>query len=274
MKTHKETDKMLAGLEFALKKMYSKGFNDLKKEVKEIYADMDLAKAKTPIERYVLSQKHKRLERITNNFAVALNVINKNAVKETNKQLFMIYKKNYMSGLDNLAVLLAITIPNKYQKTETQKEIEEEQPPYNQIAVDNIKDIHDLKKEVNKQVIDGIMQGDSVQDVVDRLKDVVEMKLSDITRIARTQTTRLENKGRFDAYKAGAEMGYDLVKQWVAIGDEKTRDAHLKANGQTVDYDKPFIVDGEELMYPGDPNGSAGNVINCRCTMIAGLKKS
>jgi hypothetical protein len=27
-------------------------------------------------------------------------------------------------------------------------------------------------------------------------------------------------------------------------------------------------------MYPGDPNGSAGNVINCRCTMIAGLKNS
>ena len=271
-KAHKQTDKILEGLEYALKKMYSDRFKELKKEVKEIYAEMDLSKAKTPIERYVLAQKYKRLKKLEENFAVGLNETNKQAVKETNKQLFKVYKKNYAHGLDNLAVLLAITIPNKYEKPETKAEIEKGQPPYNQIAVDNMKDMHDLRKSVNKQVIDGIMQGETVEDLVDRLKDVVEMKLSDITRIARTQTTRLENKGRFDAYKAGAEMGYDLVKQWVAVGDDKTRDAHNHANGQVVDYDKPFIVDGEELMYPGDPNGSAGNVINCRCTMVAGLK--
>jgi len=29
--------------------------------------------------------------------------------------------------------------------------------------------------------------------------------------------------------------------------------------------DQPFIVDGESLDYPGDPSGSAANVINCRC---------
>jgi hypothetical protein len=28
-----------------------------------------------------------------------------------------------------------------------------------------------------------------------------------------------------------------------------------------------FIVMGEELSYPGDINGSAENVINCRCTV-------
>jgi hypothetical protein len=34
-----------------------------------------------------------------------------------------------------------------------------------------------------------------------------------------------------------------------------------------VPIDEPFIVSGEELMYPGDPSGSAGNVINCRCAI-------
>jgi len=31
--------------------------------------------------------------------------------------------------------------------------------------------------------------------------------------------------------------------------------------------EEPFDVDGEDLQYPGDPAGSAGNTINCLCSM-------
>jgi len=31
--------------------------------------------------------------------------------------------------------------------------------------------------------------------------------------------------------------------------------------------DEPFIIGGESLDYPGDPSGSAANVINCRCSV-------
>ncbi len=50
--------------------------------------------------------------------------------------------------------------------------------------------------------------------------------------------------------------------------DSKTREDHAEADGQEVGMDEPFDVGGEQLMYPGDPAGSAGNVINCRCTVI------
>ena len=37
-----------------------------------------------------------------------------------------------------------------------------------------------------------------------------------------------------------------------------------------VPADQPFKVPSksgvQDMMYPGDPNGSAGNVINCRCS--------
>ena len=65
-----------------------------------------------------------------------------------------------------------------------------------------------------------------------------------------------------------------MVKEWVSVDDNRTREAHHHADGQVVPLDEPFIVDGEELMYPGDINGSASNVINCRCTMRAGIKKT
>lgn len=52
---------------------------------------------------------------------------------------------------------------------------------------------------------------------------------------------------------------------WNAVMDERTRDDHADADQQVVNLGDPFEVGGEELMYPGDPAGSDGNVINCRC---------
>ena len=36
---------------------------------------------------------------------------------------------------------------------------------------------------------------------------------------------------------------------------------------QIVDLSEDFDVGGEHLSAPGDPRGSAGSVINCRCTI-------
>jgi len=32
-----------------------------------------------------------------------------------------------------------------------------------------------------------------------------------------------------------------------------------------VGMNEPFLVGGASLMYPGDPNGPASEIINCRC---------
>jgi uncharacterized protein with gpF-like domain len=82
--------------------------------------------------------------------------------------------------------------------------------------------------------------------------------------IARTETHGAAN---FGAQQAAAATGFKMQKEWVAAEDERTRPAHAEANGQVVDVNQPFTVDGELLMYPGDQAGSAGNTINCRCTL-------
>ena len=60
----------------------------------------------------------------------------------------------------------------------------------------------------------------------------------------------------------------DMLKVWKTMGDDNVRPAHQDAELDYVDgipLDEPYIVDGEELWWPGDPSGSDGNVINCRC---------
>ncbi len=56
-----------------------------------------------------------------------------------------------------------------------------------------------------------------------------------------------------------------VMKVWTAILDTKTRASHAAADSEKVSIQESFVVGGESLKYPRDPNGSAGNVINCRC---------
>jgi len=82
--------------------------------------------------------------------------------------------------------------------------------------------------------------------------------------IARTETHAAANSAAHEAIRS---TGLPVVKEWVAAIDGRERDAHAEADGQSVPLNAPFVVDGEMLDYPGDPSGSAANVINCRCAV-------
>lgn len=62
-----------------------------------------------------------------------------------------------------------------------------------------------------------------------------------------------------------------VTKTWSAILDNKTRSSHVEADGQEVGVNEPFVVGGEALKMPRDPNGSAKNIINCRCNAEYGV---
>jgi hypothetical protein len=84
-------------------------------------------------------------------------------------------------------------------------------------------------------------------------------------RVVRTEST---NAANYATYKSASDIfaGQDMQKMWMAGRDARVRPAHQAAHRQVVDYNKPFIVGGEQLKWPGDPAGSASNVINCRCS--------
>ena len=124
------------------------------------------------------------------------------------------------------------------------------------------------QKYIKKHVTSGILQGKSVYKIADDLqKDLTNMERASAIRTARTAVTSAQNGGRQDTMNAARAMGIKLPKRWVAVKDGRTRDIHGKADGQTVDSDKPFIVGGEKMMFPGDPSASGWNLYNCRCGM-------
>lgn len=104
-------------------------------------------------------------------------------------------------------------------------------------------------------------------------------------RIARTETTAAANHA---ALQAADDTGFVMVKEWISVGrglDGRTREHEKGDDFDHVDMDAVTVprygkfemmsADGvkEELDFPGDPRGSAANVINCRCTVALRPKR-
>lgn len=129
--------------------------------------------------------------------------------------------------------------------------------------------ITSVAETTRQQIVDQISAGEAEGLGVAEIARQISKNVTMIARnrgalIARTETHGAANYG---ANEAAKETGLKLRKEWVAAEDERTRTAHVDADGQVVDMDQPFRVGGELLMYPGDPAGSAGNIINCRCAV-------
>ena len=94
-----------------------------------------------------------------------------------------------------------------------------------------------------------------------------------VNSIADTQVVGGWSLGELDAaFQAHSVTGAQAVRTWVTMGDAKVRPEHAAADGQQVGLNEPFSVGGEDLMYPGDPSGSAAMTINCRCSVSYDLQ--
>lgn len=82
--------------------------------------------------------------------------------------------------------------------------------------------------------------------------------------IARTET---HSAGNYGAQKQAQSTGLALRREWIAASGERTRSSHTAADGQIVGMDEPFTVGGSSLQFPGDPDGPADEIINCRCAV-------
>ena len=88
--------------------------------------------------------------------------------------------------------------------------------------------------------------------------------------VARTETIGAVNAGAFRAAELEAEQRGDPApfKQWIATDDARTRPTHVAADKQRTLMREPFRVGTARLLFPGDPQGPAQEVINCRCSLF------
>lgn len=127
------------------------------------------------------------------------------------------------------------------------------------------------RDQINRTITRGLQENDTPEkissDIEERTKGRIGSARADL--IARTETHTASVAGSLESVKA---TGIPMQKQWVAVEDDRTREDHSIVDGDVVGLDDPFLVPSdtgeEEMMFPGDPNGSPGNVCNCRCVLV------
>lgn len=119
---------------------------------------------------------------------------------------------------------------------------------------------------IKRQMVAGVEAGDSIPHLADRIRNYMVMTSKfRATRIARTEVISAYN----GAVRDGGDQ-HDGVAgyEWIATVDGRVRPAHLEANGQQIARDGRFLVGGDQMRHPGDPEASTANIVNCRCAMI------
>jgi len=123
-------------------------------------------------------------------------------------------------------------------------------------------------KTIRNCITQGILQGESIPDIAKRMaRDTASTDMKAMTRYARTAMTGAQNAGRLEAMRESNRQGIVCLKLWIAVADDRTRDAHLELDGHTAPVDTPFDSSLGPIMFPGDPNASDENVWNCRCAL-------
>lgn len=125
-----------------------------------------------------------------------------------------------------------------------------------------------IQEQIQEAITSGYANGDSV-DRVSRAIVAATDKISKVRAdmLARTDLNALSNGG---SLLAATISGAAETKTWLATEDERTRETHAEADGQTVGINDTFTIGGESAQYPGDPQLSDAESCNCRCSTVYG----
>lgn len=127
-------------------------------------------------------------------------------------------------------------------------------------------------RNITRQVTQGIIQGEKLEDVAKRIAKVTGSRnMNSMLTQARTGMTMAQNAGRQLRLKEAEEKGIKVQKEWMATLDKHTRWQHADLDGQKKPLNEPFRIGEYSIMYPGDPLAHPAMVYNCRCTLVGSL---
>lgn len=156
--------------------------------------------------------------------------------------------------LDQEQMISAITLNSKLSA-----------PLYNALGYN----VDFLKTNVRMEISRGIAQSLSYQEIARNIKNTTNVDYNKTLRIAKTEGHRIQNESAYNVQVRAKQKGATIVKQWDSTLDSRTRESHQKLDGEIVNVNEKF---SNGLLYPGDSNGTASEVVNCRCALLQRAK--
>lgn len=282
-KARKQTDKKVRKLEKRLESIFNDAKQDLIKKAYDYLKDFQrldnqkrdaVQRGEITQAEYIEWRKNKLLygqhwKRLIDDVSEAMTERNKMAVEIVNNEINEVFALNYNS----LAEVIKDSPVKGYSfeliDADTVKKLSRSDkvllPPKKQVNIS--KDEKWNAKQVNAQLMQGILQGESIPKIAERMANVCNSNEKASIRNARTMITAAENSGRQSGMNRAVEDGIIIKKMWIATRDERTRETHMDLNGTLVDPDESFETENGEIYFPGDWAAPPCEVYNCRCTL-------
>lgn len=246
-----------------LKKTYKAALDDIDNEIARLMGRTDTENLQSIIYQ-VEYQKALRGQ-----ISGILDKLNSEQFESISDYLTKCYEQGFLGTMYDLHgqnIPLIFPIDQKQVIDAIQHETKLSKPLYDSLG----ENVSALKKKISSSISRGIASGSSYADIarnvavgmVGNYKKMSGGALGKAYTIARTEGHRITQKSAYDAQKKAISKGADVLKQWDASLDARTRDSHAMVNGEIREVDKKF---SNGLLYPGDPSGKAAEVVNCRC---------
>ncbi|MFH0989842.1 MAG: hypothetical protein V1799_07490 [bacterium] len=124
---------------------------------------------------------------------------------------------------------------------------------------------NNLKEKLRSSLASGYASGDSKARMANRVQSILGPK-SNAQTIAITEVANAVNHGEWNyASEYRDYQGVEMIKTWFQIFRGSRRKAHTEVMGQTLKFEEKYMVDGEPMLRPHDPDASARNTIRCGC---------
>ena len=253
-----------------LQQVFKKARQDVQEKISELNARTDMQNLQS-----IIYQK-KYQQAILNQINEALADLKSGQYKTVEEYLTESYDNGYIGMMYSLQSQgIPLTVPindrNVVKALTTDSKLSSNYYKSNPLKGRLAEDVDLLKDRIRSNLSRGIVAGKSWLDVAveiaSGMNNPFEIALKDSMRIVRTEGHRVHQQGFLDAGDKAKEKGADILKQWDATMDSKTRPAHQQADGQIVEWDEYFTVGGEKMKAPS-VGGSAKNVCNCRCQLL------
>lgn len=282
---HKETDKILRDMEKRLDEVYKqayrearqtaddfmKSFREMDKKKRQQVKDGELDKAEYDRWRRTQVFQGNRYHQMADTLAADMTHTNQIAASVINGYLPEVYAVNHNYGTYEIEKGSRINTQYTMYDRQTVERLIRDNPDLlpRKAAVNVPKDELWNKKHINSAITQGILQGEAIDKIAQRLAaTVTDMSHTSAIRNARTMTTSAQNGGRIDSYKRAESMGIKILQEWMATLDDRTRHEHRLLDGQKRKVGEAFEVEGEKIFFPGDPAAEPYLTYNCRCTLI------
>ena len=263
----------------ALEKEYKRALNEIGKKVKEFQTDIDMldaaiaseglsdaAKAQLQTQRRSKIYQKRFQEALQGQVNGILDRMQGATYSTIEAYLKRSYEDSFIGTMYDIAgqgIPLIVPIDQAAAIKAVLTDSKVSKGLYNALGVDVAK----LKRTIRSEISRGIAASLPYSDIARNITNVTKAPMGRAKTIVRTEGHRIQQASTMDAQNAAKARGADVVKQWDASLDSRTRETHRRLDGQIREVEEPFEIGGREVMAPGY-FGDPAEDCNCRCVSL------